>query len=155
MISARQKDRSVPLAEGERAMKTVIVVSMFAFALSALYSGCGTAGGERVPPARSNELSRDEIESVNARNMYEVIEQLRPRWLIVRRGTRSIQEEPSILVYQENLRLGTIEVLRQISPDMVRSVEYIDGIKAMSILPGIGSGHVAGAIVITPVTRQY
>lgn len=137
-------------------MKTLIVVSTFALALCALHSGCGTSGytDERVPAARSNVLSRDEIEATNARNMYEIIERLRPRWLIVR-GTRSIQAETSILVYQENIKLGSIEVLRQISPDMVRSVEYIEGIKAMSILPGIGMGHVAGAIVITPITRQY
>jgi outer membrane murein-binding lipoprotein Lpp len=145
----------VLLNDGEQIiMKTANILFITAVLSGFLLSGCGSSR-QGVAPARSNTLLAKEFEDLNARNMYEVIEQLRPRWLFARGGMRSFQLQTHILVYQENVRLGTVEVLRDIAPDMVRSVEYIDGPKASATLPGIRAEHVAGAIIITPTTKRY
>jgi len=111
-----------------------------------LASCAGMAAGE----ARSNPnvLTYEEIQSVEAANLYEVVQRLRPRWL-TDRAARSTHGSVGILVYEDQSRLGDIGVLRQLPVSAARTMRYLDAATASSTLPGIGSGHVAGAIVIS------
>jgi len=117
--------------------------------LIALTTACATtshggAGREQ------DVLLADEIAAVKVASLYEVIEQLRPRWLMVTSGPRSFGVETEIVVYQEQTMLGGTDILRELTPDMVREIRYLDGTKASASLPGLGSRHVSGAIVIIP-----
>jgi hypothetical protein len=95
----------------------------------------------------SNVLTREDVDASEAGNLYDAINQLRPRWLTVR-ASRSLGLTTEIVVYQDLTYLGNPEVLRQLSPNMVARIRYLDGATATASLPGLGSRHVEGAIVI-------
>lgn len=126
-------------------MRAVIVL-----ALGLLVAGCASTGENARPRSDPDELTREEILSVEARNLYEVVQRLRPRWLRAERraGERSFGLETNVVVYQGQTRLGTVGVLAQWSPSAAYHLQWLDGPKASATLPGIGSQHVAGAIVI-------
>ncbi len=90
--------------------------------------------------------------ATQARNVYEAIEQLRPLWL-QGRGSRSVRLGTGILVYQNRSRLGGLEALRDIPLNAVASVRYLDS-AAAGQLPGAGSQHVEGAIVVYTQGQQ-
>lgn len=115
-----------------------------------LFAGCQSSG-ESTSSSRSDYLTSEEINSVSASNMYDVISRLRPRWLRVRGGMSSFTGgEANIVVFMRNQRLGFVDQLHQVSPEMVTSARYLDATQAQTTLSGIGSGHVAGAIVLNP-----
>lgn len=83
---------------------------------------------------------------IDVANLYQVIERLRPRWLITR--SRSFSGGTDILVVQNNSVIGDVEILRQMDPVGVTELRYMDGDTAAATLVGGRSGFVEGAIVI-------
>ncbi|MGH7446417.1 MAG: hypothetical protein ACRELT_02580, partial [Longimicrobiales bacterium] len=80
---------------------------------------------------------------------HDVVQRLRPRWLIARAGDRSIGMSTGVVVYQDQALLGDVDTLRQLGPSAAYELRYLDGPTASSTLPGLGSGrHVAGAIIV-------
>jgi hypothetical protein len=112
--------------------------------LAAAATGCGpatmAAGGD------PNMLTQDQIAQSHTRNAYELIEQLRPRWLL-QRFDRSQRLPTGILVYQNRTLLGGIDSLRDIQTQGIYSIRYLDATQA-GRLPGADSTVVDGAIVI-------
>ena len=102
------------------------------------------------PRPNSQLITRVEIEETGARNLYEVVERLRPRWLVMR-GPRSLANSQTlIVVFQDNMLIGREpNVLRNMGPDGVYSMRYVDGALAQATLPGIGNDHVEGAIIVS------
>lgn len=99
-------------------------------------------------------LSLDEMRASGATTLYDAVERLRPNWLNVRAPARSLGLETGVVVYQGNNLLGDPGILRQYHLDGVLELRYLDGPTASSTLPGLGSRHVAGAIVIVVSTVQ-
>lgn len=94
-------------------------------------------------------ITREEIMSAGANNLYEVVSRLRPQWINIR-TTRSFNLESEIVVFQNDMHLGTVEALRQIGPELAYELRWLDGVRAASILPGLSSGrHVEGAIIVS------
>lgn len=114
-----------------------------------LFAACASTG-ERGPRSDPDELTREEIMSVDARDLYDVVRRLRPRWLnaVRRAGERSFGLQTRIVVYQDQTYLGDSEVLGNWSPSAAYKLEWMDGTRASATLPGLGSQHVAGAIII-------
>lgn len=109
-------------------------------------AGCAAGMGEgRV--GDPNMLTAEQIAESDARNAHDLIEKLRPRWL-TQRFTRSERLSTGILVYQNQTRLGGLNVLRDIPIQGIYSIRYLDSAQAGQ-LPGAGSMAVDGAIVIT------
>lgn len=104
-------------------------------------------GGPR--PSTSNVITRAEIEAVDVRNAYDVVQRLRPRWLIVRSGPRSFGMETEVVVFQDEMLLGNQEALERIGTEGIYTIRYLDGATAKATLPGIGGRHVQGAIIIS------
>lgn len=121
--------------------------------LALLFAACAPAFPGSRPGMDFNRLTREEILSVEAGDLYTVVERLRPRWLMTR-GQRSFAMSNDVLVYQNQARLGTADMLRQLSPTSVYRLEYLDGVTAANTLPGIGSGHVEGAIILHTHARE-
>ncbi|HEU0012246.1 MAG TPA: hypothetical protein VFQ45_01110 [Longimicrobium sp.] len=126
---------------------------LLAVALSVAPACTPAAGGSTTSQpsrGRSDRLTREEISSISAANLYEVIQRLRPRWLTVRDansiGTGIASAE--IVVYQGQSLLGGPETLRQLTPGAAYSLEFMDGERAAAILPGIGSRRIQAAIII-------
>jgi hypothetical protein len=125
-------------------IRTVVLVL-----LVLLVTGACASTGERTR-YRSDELTREEIISAEAGNLFEVVNRLRPRWVTAERraGDRSFGLTTGVVVFQEQTYLGDLSVLRQWNPSAVYSLEWMDGATAAASLPGLGASHVAGAIII-------
>ena len=114
-----------------------------------LVAGCGySAGGTDRPDP--DYITREEIVAVDARDLYDVVRRLRPRWINASRraGERSFGLSTEVVVYQDQMYLGDIDTLRNWSPSAAWAMEWLDASTASATLPGLGSRHVAGAIVI-------
>lgn len=120
-----------------------------------LLSACAAASAGQEPARDINRLTRAEIQSIDVSNLHDLVQRLRPRWLDVR-GSRSFSTPTRVVVFQDQTLLGGVAVLRQLSPDMAAWMEYLDGPTASNSLPGLGSTHVEGAIVIhtEPMERR-
>lgn len=108
------------------------------------------ADGRTSSVRRANVLTREELATSGATNLYDAVNRLRPAWL---RGSTNTQSNYGggglqVVVYQGTTQLGTAEHLRQLAPGYVASLRYLDGNTASNTLPGLGSRMVAGAIII-------
>jgi hypothetical protein len=112
-----------------------------------ILSACASSASD-ASRAEQSRITAQELEAVRANNLYQAVERLRPRWLVVR-GGRSFERETVIVVYQNQSRLGGPDVLRSMSIGSARWLQYLDGPTASASLPGISRGqHIQGAIVI-------
>ena len=123
---------------------------LVAAALPALVACASSSSGREAPSPFSPVLTRAELQEVDARNVHEAIERLRPRWLMVRGGPRSFSMETDIVVYQEKSYLGTVAegVLQRMGTEGIYEIRHLDGTTAKATLLGIGDRHVEGAIII-------
>lgn len=118
--------------------------------LAMVLAACASSGPREGPRYRSDLLTREEIMSQDVRNLFEVVQRLRPHWLQVgRRGDRSFGLTTEIVVFQNQTYLGDVDALRQLAPSFAYQLRWLDGATASAALPGLGSRHVAGAIVIS------
>lgn len=110
--------------------------------------GCGLGHRQREAPApEPSALTREEIQSVQAASLYEVIRLLRPRWLARPHPTAFRPErQVEVVVYVDNVRFGGVETLRQITPGSVAGARFLRPSEAEA---RFGQGHLSGAIVIT------
>ena len=115
-----------------------------------LVSACsGNSGSARGPSRDRNMITTEELATTNGLSAYEVVQRLRPHWLNARGGARSLGLRTEVVVFSDNIRLGGVDVLRNLPANTVREMKYMDATEASNQLPGVGSGeHIAGAIVI-------
>lgn len=116
-----------------------------ALALAPLACAGGGAGGERV---RQNILTPEEIQESTGANLYEVVEQLRPRWLQVRGPTSLQQQSAAIGVFVNRTYQGGTETLRGMPKSGVARMQYLDGPQANAQLRSPGAAALAGAILV-------
>lgn len=121
----------------------------FVTGLLPLVLACASAGsgGGQSPNPYTGPITQQELQNSGTRDLYEAVQRLRPRWLIVR-AVRSFSTETAIVVFQDRLYLGGPDELRRMGIEGVSSIEYIDGATAQATLPGIKDMHVEGAIVV-------
>lgn len=93
----------------------------------------------------------DEMREARVRDLYDVVYRLRPRWLQPR-SERSLRLETIILVYHDQAPLGGPEALVGYPLRTVISLRYLNASEA-GLLPGAGSAHLEGAIVIRTSTE--
>lgn len=124
--------------------------------IACLTAACATAHPAGMSRRNPNVISREEIQQgrqAGVRDLYELIERDRPLWLQTR-NPRSLQLPTVIAVYHNQMLLGGVDVLRGYQLTSVTSIRYLDAAQAM-VLPGAGSSHFEGAIVIsTAVARD-
>lgn len=133
------------MSETRQYPRAVLVPALALLGLMAVGCASFDSGDSR---AEQNRITAEELSNVRANNLYQAIERLRPRWLSVR-GSRSLRSETEIVVYQRQTRLGSLEILRSMSPSAIRWIQYMDGPTASASLPGISRGsHIQGAIVL-------
>ncbi len=122
-------------------------------AIVAAVAACASTG---APNARTTESSPDritaaEIQAVgSAQSAYDLVRQLRPRWLQNTSCTTSmgggVLRQAQIAVYLDGNRLGGIDALRTLSASGVKSMQYLDAVRAATVLREADA--VAAAIVI-------
>ena len=117
-------------------------------------AACAASSTQGSPRRDPNVISAAEIEEMQqagARDLHEVVNRRRPAWLRLR-TERSLQLQTTILVYVNETLLGSVDALRGYPLMSVASLRYLDAPQAM-LLPGAGSYHVQGAIVIQTGAR--
>lgn len=131
--------------------------------LLALAGAQATADAQAAKPRQvqdRNRISSEEIRSRPVTSLNDLIKSRRPHWLSTR-GSATLQTrtqpdpfggapmtvgvQPAIMIYVDNVRHGSHEVLRSMSTDEVDSMEYLD---AATATQQFGTGHEHGAIVI-------
>ena len=123
------------------------VVALVALVALAACASSGTVGSIRHS---SDQVTSAEIATSSASNAYDLIERLRPNWLrppstgSLNAGVRT----RLIVVYLDGHRLGDLQSLRTLSPDGIRSMEWLDATRAATVLSEVGSDPIAGAIII-------
>ncbi|MFW5950955.1 MAG: hypothetical protein ACOC3J_01650 [Gemmatimonadota bacterium] len=121
-------------------------------ALVVLVLGAAACASTGNTPRRDYDvITAEELAALTTANtLWDVVNQLRPRWFSVRSG-RSLggSETARVVVFQdESVFLGDPGVLRQFRPDAVDHLRYLDAATASASLPGLGGRHVAGAIIL-------
>lgn len=133
--------------------------ALFVGAIGCASSGTSTQAGEPQTTAVSspgstrprrdpNVITAEELASRSTLTARQAIEQLRPQFLRIR-GTTTLgnaQTGDVIWVYFDGTRMGTVEVLNNISAHEIREIRYLNPSEATN---RYGTGHVQGAILIT------
>jgi hypothetical protein len=126
----------------------------------------GAARATAAPRAGREPITADEIARAGiSGNVYDVVYTLRRNWLNVR-GINSATEgihavvvndqpvvvdgEPQLVVYLDNLKLGTLTELKRLPTVGVTSIRYYDPAEANYLW---GTGHTHGAIQVLTVER--
>lgn len=126
--------------------------------------GCASSGttgnttGAKITESSPDRITSAEVEATSgAQNAYDLIRRLRPRWLQASSGASSIGggiRGSSILVYLDGNRLGTApDALRTLSTSGIKTLQFLDAVRAATVLREIGSESIAGAIVITTMQQ--
>jgi hypothetical protein len=101
--------------------------------------------GHSSPPVNKTVLLLDEIRASGSATAYDVIESLRPMWL-VKRGTQSFFFDKDVIVYLDAARMGDRTALREIPAMTVAWMRFLDAKDANF---RYGQGHPYGAIVVS------
>ena len=126
-----------------KALAGILAAAAFVACASA-----GTTSGTRPLPDR---VTAAEIAATSTSNAWDLINRLRPNWLREQRvgsisGGRSSTQ--SVVVFVDGSRFGDVSSLRTLSSSGIVSMQWLDAARAQSVLPGLSTEAIAGAIVI-------
>jgi hypothetical protein len=107
------------------------------FGLAGCAAGRAAEDGP-LPERQRNQITAEELDRVQFTNAHDLVETLRPTWLVDRGGP--------LMVYVDEVRMGGRESLRQIPAANVAEVRYLTPIQASA---RFGRGHEGGAILVT------
>jgi hypothetical protein len=124
-----------------------LIRKLFMFVMLVAAVGCSARGGGQATTTSQNELTSDQIRASGGVDAWEVIQRTRPLWLRTRSAS-SVNAPNTVLVYQNDTRLGGIDALRGYPLDAIVKITYLSASEAANKLPGTGSTVVDGAIVI-------
>jgi len=131
-------------------LRPVYSMLLAPLSLAIAFAACASPGtaSRRSSP---DSLTAEEIRTSTAGNAYDLIRQLRPNWLRAT-GTGSISggvaRTQAVLVYLDGQRFGELRSLETLGVNGIRSMQWLDPGRAATVLTGIGSDPIAGAISI-------
>lgn len=125
-----------------------LLVTVVALAALGLTSACASTGAAPGTRRNMDELTREEIQGSDYANAYDIIRNMRPRWLRVR-GPTSFAGSNPIMVYVDGSRLGTLDELSAIPKLSIDHMKYHSPTEAQARW---GLNHTNGAIEV--VTRR-
>ena len=123
--------------------------SLVFLALVGVLAGCSTTGGGGSRSAVDQYvITLAEIEATEARDAYEVVQQLRPRWMNRNRGQRSINESASdyAKVVLDDLPPREFASLREIPRNAILEIRFLEPREATF---QYGTGYNAGVVKVT------
>jgi len=139
-------------------MRKGMFVLAAVIALTACSSGSASTGGTTssttVRRGGSNLITPEEITAAGAgmESAFDIVQRLRPAMLRSRTssfGSDNQGQQVPVIVYSDDVRLGTVENLRTIPAMQVREIRYISATDATQRW---GTGHSSGAIQV--VTKR-
>ena len=116
--------------------------------IAALFTLAACASGQRTSATserrNTNILVGDELHTQPGLSLFDQIRRVRPNWLTPRAATSLTPGE--VVVYRDGQRLGGVAHLRDLTVDVVESVQFLSGPEAAS---RFGLDHQHGAILVT------
>ena len=116
-----------------------------------LLGACASAGGIGRPMRRPDILMEDQIRGQSFASVYDAVVALRPNWLRTR-GPDSFRSPTEVQVYIDNMRVGGVSNLRQISTLSTYYIQWFNGLEASARW---GLGHGSGAIYVSTTPMRY
>lgn len=119
-------------------------VGLLTLALVLPTTGCassGTSGG-----GSSDDITREDLETVSADNAMEVVSLMRPRWLRARPARTINDPTPVVGVVIDGRPRGSLDDLAQIRRE---NIERISFMSASDATIRYGTGFTGGAVVVT------
>lgn len=115
-----------------------------------LLAGCSSAttanGASGRARSTQNQLTREDLASANADNLYDAVAKLRPNWLSSRGVTSVTDATPTeVDIYMDGNFLGKPDYLKQVRTNDIVSLTYWDSGRASA---RFGMGHPRGVIEI-------
>jgi hypothetical protein len=125
---------------------------VLALALAGCASTSSDPDAQQVSGGRS-VLTREEVRGSAHNNLYDVVQALRPSWL-VQRGPISLTDPGAgrVVVYVNDVQAGGAEYLRQVSVLDVVSLRYLDPLEASAQF-GLKQSGGAAIIINTGASR--
>ncbi|HEX9885264.1 MAG TPA: hypothetical protein VGA70_02205 [Longimicrobiales bacterium] len=123
--------------------------TLAALILTGLLVGAAACASTKGTATRGdpNVLTPEEIAGTPVSNLYEAVERLRPRWLLIR-SARSLNMPTQVVVFLNASYLGSPDALRQLGFDGLVRLRYMDSARA-SALYSVPSGvAIEGAIIV-------
>jgi hypothetical protein len=117
--------------------------------LSVLTAACGGGGGAgSTAPRDYNVITLAEIEASQAETAYQLVQQLRPRWMIRNRGERtfSVDEADYAKVIVDEMPPREFDVLRELRRGTLQELRFLEPREATFLY---GTGFNAGVIQVT------
>jgi hypothetical protein len=117
--------------------------------LSVLTAACGGGGGAgSTAPRDYNVITLAEIEASQAETAYQLVQQLRPRWMIRNRGERtfSVDEADYAKVIVDDLPPREFDYLRELRRGTLQELRFLEPREATFLY---GTGFNAGVIQVT------
>jgi len=141
-----------------KAFARILAAIVFVCGTLSCSSASGTAANtSATPKVDPDVISKAEIDSQPWRDAYDIVQVLRPSWFSRKSGsatTRRMGVSTSnsaigagLLVYIDNSRMGGVDALRQIRPNSIESLTFMDAATATAKLPAVGTSVITGAIV--------
>ena len=121
-------------------------VTLLLMAITFPLASCAVRASSGSIPRRPNLITAAQIEEAesDAQNLWEVIQRLRPNWLVSRAATMRERIDP--VVYVDGIRFGEVESLREIPVTDIIAILRVCAQDA-TILYGIG--HAGGIIAVS------
>ena len=117
-------------------------------------AGCASqgTGGKAVARTDPNVIRRSEVSDAQLLdyNVYQVVQQLRPRFLANLGPTAIGPDGGGLLVYLEATRLGNVNTMRDIRMVEIEEIRYLSPSEATL---RYGTGHANGVILLTRTRR--
>ncbi len=127
-----------------------------ALALALALAGCASTGSDPDAQRLSGDrsvLTQEEFRGSGHNNLYDVVQALRPSWL-VQRGPISLSDPEAgrVVVYVNDVQAGGVEYLRQVNVLDVVSLRYLDPVEASAQF-GLKQSGGAAIIINTSASR--
>jgi hypothetical protein len=111
--------------------------------------GTGTSPAPTRSHSGSNVITAEELAVLSVSTLEDAVRRLHPGWLQMKQTALRADRQEPVVVYQDRIRLGGPETLRQIMAADVKEVRYYDASEANMLF---GPGHLNGAIQVTLVS---
>ena len=131
-------------------MRVRPAAALLCLSLFAAAPGCAPATPSTGVTAGHDPLiiKADEINPEQHAYVIDVIKQARPNWLTTSDIGSGIQRAVGFAVYEDDRRIGDLDMLSKILTSSVQSIRFVESTRA-AFLPGMGGDVVRGAIVLT------
>lgn len=122
--------------------------ALLLFLFTAAFGACAGSGTSSRSSGNRDIITLAEIQETQAATAYDIVQELRPRWMIRNRGERSFNEtsEDFLKIILDDLPPREFNFLREIPRDVLVEIRYISPRDATM---RYGTGHNSGVLLVT------